>query len=133
FAKNICGNGGAGLWTAGGGRGGSVYNADWLIVTNCTFHANTGGKGGDGYVSGFGTAGGAGGNGGAIFNAKAFWLVACTFSGNIGGDGGNGRRGVYSGCGPGGVGGIGGAVYNATSSSSAALRSVICALNFTGQ
>ncbi|HYH59491.1 MAG TPA: PKD domain-containing protein [Thermoleophilaceae bacterium] len=122
------GDGGAGGNGSPGGdaRGGAIFNAGTLLLTNVTFSGNwanggEGGAGGGGGPGGQGGVGGFAGNGGNGGPADLKDQETCNFNGTCGegGDGGDSGDSAPSGSGangghgrPGGDG-RGGAIYNA--------------------
>lgn len=101
-------------WVGGvGGRGGGIYNAGKLSLTDSKLISNSSGAGGDGGGAKYGAAGSSGGGGGAIYNAGRMTLTDCAFEHNAAGNGGNGYSliyGVFDGGEAGGAGGNGGAI-----------------------
>ena len=104
-----------------GDEGGGIYNLGTLSLTGCILSNNatgSGGTGGTGLGSIFGTRssgpGGNGGFGGGLANYGTAALTGCTLNKNFCGNGGNGgSSSTYCYGGYGGNGGSGGACYNA--------------------
>ena len=127
LSGGAAGNGGSGGNGAGGieggeARGGAIFNAGTLVMTNATFEDNKaqggdggyGGSGGNGGPGGLGGGGGRGGDSGVDPNDG----TCCTGGGHggAGGDSGAGGHGGIGGTGTAGNSGgngVGGAIYNA--------------------
>ncbi len=84
-----------------GGKGGGIYNAGILSLSNSTVSGNSAGPGDYYHPS---PSGRPGGRGGGIYNTVALILLNSTISGNQTGYGGPGRNG--------GSGGDGGGIYS---------------------
>ena len=112
------GNGGNG----GAGRGGGIYNAGNLTLSNVTVTGNTvqGGNGGAGGNGGNGGAGGAGGAGGNW----DYWGCYAT-GGSNGGTGGAGGNGGSAGNGGNGGAGVGAGVANGIGGSLTIMNSTV--------